>query len=246
MDHKEQIRIVHGSHNAVLMIHGIVGTPLHFRDLIPIIPQDWSVYNLLLDGHGQGVREFAKTSMEKWKTQVRDKLREILESHEQVLIVGHSMGSLFAIQAGIDYPDRIPALFLMGCPLRVHMPPKTMALSVRTALGCTDPGATAMRNDCSVKLTPKLWRYLSWVPRFWELLAESRRVRGLLPGLNQPTLCCQSRRDELVSMRSCGDLAGNPVITTVVLENSGHFAYSPEDTEILQDGLRDVIQQFFI
>ena len=37
MDHKPYIRYVPDSHYAVLMVHGIVGTPAQFRDLIPVI-----------------------------------------------------------------------------------------------------------------------------------------------------------------------------------------------------------------
>ena len=66
MDHRAYIRIVEDSDTAVLMIHGIAGSPAHFRDLIPVIPADWSVYNILLDGHGGTVSDFSRTSMKKW------------------------------------------------------------------------------------------------------------------------------------------------------------------------------------
>lgn len=45
MNHQEYRRILPGSNMAVLMLHGIVGTPHHFDDLIPLIPEDWSVVN---------------------------------------------------------------------------------------------------------------------------------------------------------------------------------------------------------
>ena len=70
MEHKEYINIHEDSTTAILFIHGIVGTPNHFNDFIPLIPKTFSVYNMLLDGHGKGVKDFSKTSMEKWKIQV--------------------------------------------------------------------------------------------------------------------------------------------------------------------------------
>ncbi|MBR0324808.1 MAG: hypothetical protein IIX11_01590, partial [Selenomonadales bacterium] len=33
----------------VLMLHGILGTPDHFRELLPLVPETWSVHALLLD-----------------------------------------------------------------------------------------------------------------------------------------------------------------------------------------------------
>jgi esterase/lipase len=78
MAHQEIIRIVPGSRYAVLMLHGILGTPDHFRELLPLVPETWTVHALLLDGHGGGVKDFSETSMEKWKDQVFSRVEEIL------------------------------------------------------------------------------------------------------------------------------------------------------------------------
>ena len=61
--HQQIKRIVDGSNTAILFIHGIIGTPDQFNDLIPFVRKDISIYNILLDGHGKGVRDFASTSM---------------------------------------------------------------------------------------------------------------------------------------------------------------------------------------
>ena len=65
--HKEYIREADHANTAILMIHGIFGTPRHFDDIVKLVPDNWSVYNILLDGHGKGVREFSRTSMVKCK-----------------------------------------------------------------------------------------------------------------------------------------------------------------------------------
>ena len=62
MDHREYIRISDHKQTAVLMIHGIIGSPRHFDMLIPLIPAEWSIYNILLDGHGKRVEDFAESS----------------------------------------------------------------------------------------------------------------------------------------------------------------------------------------
>lgn len=48
MEHREYLRRAEDDRFALLMIHGIVGSPVHFRDLMPAIPPHWSVYNILL------------------------------------------------------------------------------------------------------------------------------------------------------------------------------------------------------
>ena len=229
--------------NAVLLIHGIAGSPGHFRDLVPVIPADFSVYNILLDGHSGPVENFSRSSMVKWKTQVQSTLAGLLRQHEKVVIVAHSMGTLFAIRAAIDHKDQIPALFLLAVPTRPWVRLSTWVTSLRVAFGKLDtPADRAMRGETALELTPKLWKYIGWAPRMVELLKECGQVRNILPKLSVPTQTYQSYTDELVSIRSCQDLEGHPAITNTVLHHSGHFVYGPEDTLFLQTRLKALLE----
>lgn len=244
MDHGPYYRIIPGSENAVLLIHGICGSPAHFRDLVPLIPEDWSVRNILLDGHSGSVEEFGRSSMEKWKTQVEKLLDKLFREHTRVFLVSHSMGTLFAIQGAIANPDRVAGLFLLAPPLRPYVPFSTVGTCLRVAWGDLRPddaAAWAMRNDTGIRMTRKFWKYIPWAPRMVELLAECSRVRKILPGLQVRTLAFLSRQDELVSIRTAKDLQKNPAIRTVILEDSGHFAYGPEDTKQLQEAFTEFL-----
>ena len=244
MDHTPYTRYIPGSHYAVLMVHGIVGTPAQFRDLIPVIPEDWSVYNILLEGHGGTVRDFSRSSMASWKMQVDAQLHVLLARHRQVVIVAHSMGTLFAIQAAVRAAKRIPALFLMQVPLTPQLPPSTIFSSLQLALGRVKPGskAQAMENATAMELTPQLWQYLGWIPRYAELLREIAATRKLLFQLRVPCKSFQSAHDELVSPRTCQILERHDCIQNTVLPHSGHFAYSTEDTALLQAELKHLIE----
>lgn len=236
-------RIQPGAKKAALFVHGIVGTPMHFRDLVPLIPQDWSVYNILLDGHGKQVEDFAHTSMVKWQAQVAAQLDAILSQHEQVLIVAHSMGTLFAIDEAIKRPDKVMGLFLLNVPLTPMLPPKTALNSLKTALGLTKPGTPArdMLDGCGVHLSPMLWKYLAWIPRFWELIVKARSTRRKLSEISVPCLAFQSQKDELVSKKSYALLNAHPGIDVTMLPNSGHFAYKGNDLSVLQVQLQNMI-----
>ena len=94
----------HQRHSAILFIHGILGTPNHFAPFLLHIPPEWSICNILLKGHGGGVRDFSRATMAEWKNQVQYALDELLKEHDRVLIVAHSMGTLFAIQEAIKKP----------------------------------------------------------------------------------------------------------------------------------------------
>ena len=247
MEHKEIIRIVPGAKTAVLFCHGIMGTPNHFHDLTPLVPQEYSLCCLLLEGHGKGVMDFARSSMKQWKAQVFARLRELLDAHERVIFVAHSMGTLFAFQAAIQYPDKIPQLFLLGSPTRPFVRPSTAVNAVLMALGYVDPNnksAVDMRFGCSVSTDWMLWRYLLWIPRFLELFREIHKTKKLLPQLKVPAWVYQSKKDELVAFSSCRDFVGHPFIRLTRLMDSGHFGYGPEDLKQLQADFQQVLEQY--
>lgn len=230
--------------NAVLLIHGILGSPGHFRDVIPAIPEDYTIYSILLDGHSGRPENFSRSSMAKWKAQVNTTLAELFLRHEKVVIVAHSMGTLFAIQAAIDHPDKIPALFLLSIPTRPWVRLSTAVTAVKIAFGkLGSPAAQAMRGETALELTPKLWTYIGWVPRMIELLQECSRVRKLLPELAVPAQAYQSKVDELVSVRSCKDWEDHPFIQTTLLTNSGHFVYGQEDAAFLRKQLSEMLEK---
>ena len=231
MNHGAFTKIVPESDTAVLLIHGILGTPNHFADLLSLIPDKWSVCNLLLDGHGAGMADFAATSMKKWKAQVADKLEELLVEHRRVVIVAHSMGTLFAISSAIRQPERIGGLFLLAVPVRPFVSFKATVASVKLMLGIAGKDATvaAMRSDSSVKLERGIWKYAAWTPRVVELLRETALTEKELHRLTVPTVAVQSNRDEMVSTRSAAVLEKNPCIRVVRMPESGHFGYRGRD-----------------
>lgn len=245
MDHSAYDRMVENSSTAVLMIHGIAGTPAHFRQLIPVIPQDWSARSILLRGHGGKVTDLGRASMKQWKQQVEQQLDELLQRHERVFLIAHSMGTLFALRAAVERPEKIAGLFLLAVPTRPHPRISTMLTSLRVALGnvkTTDQRAIEMRDNTSIHLERNLLKYLTWIPRFLELFAEIARVKRLLPRLTVRCHTFQSKVDELVSIRSCKDLELHPYIHNTVLYESGHFAYRKGDVQLLQRSLAELFE----
>ena len=231
-ERQEYTRIVPGSRVAVLCIHGVVGTPAHFKDMVPLVPVDWSVCNMLLEGHGKGVRDFSAASMDKWKAQVAQKVEELTATHEQLYIVAHSMGCLFAIREGVKYPDRIRGLFLMAAPLRLWIRPLMVQNVCKVFFNRVRPEDTlaiASRDAYGVESDYRVWRYLGWIPRYLELFGEIRRTRRLIPALRVPCYVFQSKHDEMVSLAACRLFADNPHVTVTVLENSYHYYYEPAD-----------------
>ena len=249
MNHKEYVRLVPNAEIAVLFLHGIVGTPRHFDERLPLVhlvPENWSVYNLLLPGHGGSVDAFSASTMEDWKRYVWKIFDQLAATHRKVILVGHSMGTLFAIQLAMEKGEKIPFLFLIASPIC----PKVGISAVRHSVGLVfpiqhgDPKIRrAMSHSGSVTLTKKVWKYIPWIPNLWDLLAEARKTKQLLPNLQTKTIVFQSKPDELVSRSSETYLKQCPNAHITVLANSTHFYYTGPEIRIVQQTFMDACRE---
>lgn len=235
LEHKEFKRIAPQSDTAVLFIHGIVGTPNHFDPFVRMVPRSVSVYNLLLDGHGKGTKDFSHTSMKKWEAQVRAAVDELSLSHEKIYVVAHSMGTLLAVEQAIR-TSKIVKLFLLAVPLKILIRPKMITNSLKVLFDRVtpdDPVATAAKNCYGIEQDKNPFHYIGWIPRYLELLAKIRHTRKTLHLLRTACAVYQSRKDEMVSTRSAIYLKQNPCISVAELSNSTHFYYDRTDMSFL-------------
>jgi esterase/lipase len=235
MEHDSQIRIIDDAPYAVLFLHGITGSPCHFSRVLPLVdalPRDWSYYNLLLPGHGGSVSDFSRSTMKQWKRKVREVFLELADSHAQVVVVGHSMGTLFALQLAAEFPDKIPLLFLIASPIHPRVSPRGMMLCLRAVAGAVRadrPDEMAIIQAGGIRLTRKLWMYIPWARNMIALLWDARQTKKLLPMVSTKAVIFQSRRDEMVSPSSAKILSRYPNVKLTTLDDSTHFYYSADD-----------------
>lgn len=250
MAHEETVRIVPGAKTAVLFMHGIAGTPDHFRDgILPLeglVPENYSVYNVLMEGHGKQVGDFSRSSMEKWKAQVFGIFDELCATHEKVIVVGHSMGTLFAVQMALERPEKVPFLFLIDCPLRVGVKPFGAVNLIRLSFGLLnedDPVQAATAKVSSITQTWQSWKYIGWLPRLAELIREMHLIAERISELSVRCVAFQSRRDELVSCRSCEILRNSGTVELHGLRNSTHFYYASKDVASVRRCFRQLLEE---
>lgn len=247
MQHTEFRRIQPNAKTAVLFIHGINGTPNHFRNFVELVPPECSVVNVLLKGHGKGVSDFSKASMAQWNAQVDRVVKELLEQHSRLLIAGHSMGTLFAIRQAIKHPDRVDRLFLLAVPLKLSVKLRVARATLRVSLGKVredDLWGQAAVNCYGIEPDWRFWRYIPWIGRYLELLKEMKAVKKNIGALRTPSYCYQSKKDELVSLKSGDILRENKFVTVHVLENSGHFYYEDKDYQLLLKDFSNFIANY--
>lgn len=245
MEHKEVVRIVRGARTAVLMVHGICGTPHHFDDFVPLVPEDMSLAVICLEGHGGTVRDFSRSSMEKWMAQVERWVQDLSLDHERIIVVAHSMGTLLTARLVGEYP-KIQRMLLLNVPLKIRLSPVMVPRCLRFCFGklrAEVPAEQTLLQVAGVEPDPRLWRYLGWLPRFWELWRLCVKSRHLFSQMEIPCHVFQSADDEVVQRSSCNLLAGHPNVHHRIMEHSGHFDYAPEEFSKVLCCFEDIIQE---
>lgn len=239
--HETRRRMVPGADTAVLFLHGIIGTPRHFDcvlKMVQVVPEEWSYVNLLLPGHGSDCNTFANSTMAQWRDAVEQCLNELAVSHRHVVLVGHSMGCLLALELAINFPKRIAGLFLLSVPLCPFVRLSAIGPCIRLCAGKVrpdHPAEVAMSNACSICLSKNPLTYLRWVPNYWQLLRLAGKVRRDLHRLQTDCIAFQSRHDELVSNRSTVLLRRCSSVQVHELPESFHYRYSDADGSAVMD-----------
>ena len=231
MEHKEYVRLNENSNIAVLFIHGIVGTPNHFNEFVFLVPESFSVYNMLLDGHGKGVKDFSKASMKKWESQVSSVVEELSLKHEKIYIVAHSLGTLLAIEQAI-INEKVSKLFLLAVPLRLSLKLKMINNSLKVYFDKIRPDdyvALAAKKCYGIEKDKNPFHYIGWIPRFFELYAKMRQTRKAVSLINTACLVYQSANDEMVSSRSKKYFENMPNVFVNELKKSSHSYYDKDD-----------------
>lgn len=234
--HVPYIRRVEGAKRALLCCHGIMGSPNHFRDLIPLVPENVSIYNIALAGHCGTVRDFAHGSMAQWEKNIENIVAEILESHDEIYVLAHSMGTLLTIEQAIKNP-KIKKLFCLSIPIRVGIRGIMFKVAANVYFNRIrdDDGLMLACMECyGISPSKNIFGYLAWVPRFLELFKKIKYIRNNLLKLEAPCTAYQSTLDELVSPKSIDILKRESRIDVKVLEKSTHFYYEPNELEFLK------------
>ncbi len=236
MEHAEYKRIVKGAKRVLLFVHGILGTPNHFADLLPLVPSTMSVYNILLDGHGGGVSEFSKTSMRKWENQIDSVVNELSLVYDEIYVVAHSLGTLLTIEQAVKN-NKIKKMFLLASPIKLFVKPILFSNVFKVYINRINPNdkkALAAKNAYSITDDRNIFKYIGWLPRFFELFAKIGYIRTLIPSLKAKCYVYQSRNDEMVSIKSVRYLEKNSNIYCKFLEKSAHYYYHEDDLEFLK------------
>lgn len=223
----------------VRFIHGILGKPDYFDFLRASVPSaGFSAHDILLEGHCNTPQAFGRASMMRWRNQVQEAVERLRADGSRLVIVAHSMGTLFAIDRAVK--GKADGLFLLNPPLSLRLTRRLLVTPLKVFRGKTaDTWSAAAKAAYSIAEDHNMLHYVGWIPRYLELFAEIRRMRPLAQRLSVPTRIYLSAHDEMVSPRAACWFPERYEVSIETLPHSGHYFYpEPDRSRLLTDFIR--------
>ena len=220
-----------GGRHGVLLIHGFTGLPAELRLMGEYLhAHGFTVLAIRLAGHGTTAEDLSRTEHEDWMDSVRDGYAILRGACDDIAVVGHSMGAIFALLLSVE--AEVTCVVSLGAPLIIareqgieHLP--TRAASVG-------------------RFVPKARRKLANVPQganntyrrmplvsIHELLDVVAILCRQIGRVTAPLLIVHGERDHTADPKSADYLYENvrsPHCEKFILPDAGHLL--PLDTGV--------------
>jgi len=229
----------------ILYIHGIMGSPLEFRRIVDALDDENIHFKaLLLPGHGSNGYNFARTSPYDWQTHVNQAIKDLKKNHSKIILIGHSLGGLLALNASLQYA--VDGIILINTPIKTRISFQQISLSLRILLSTEngdDPLIQTYRETFSVAFND-WWTLPLWIPRLLDINRIARETSTILSEVNAPVIIFQSIHDETVNPTSAEMLKrglGDHLLSLTYLSKSTHAYYIDEDFKKIINGIKRLL-----
>ena len=234
----------------VLIIHGFTATLESVSALYaPLCELGIPVLMPQLAGHGASSPDALRgVTWEDWMSDVDKAFQELRCSAEQVIIIGHSMGTLLAINLAVRYESETDSLVLVAPAIKLaslFAPGRPLHFAVPLVSGIIKkwdlkPYAAKGNEGCAP--------HYAWVPTdavvsFFDLLKKSL---PLLSKVTVPVFILHNRRESTVLPESatilCDRIATKPSEKSIVwLERSEHQTFCDCEREAAVKSIVDYV-----
>jgi len=242
-----------GNDRAVLLIHGITGTPAEMNYLAKALNKaGYTVLCSILPHHCSSLKELKKVTWQEISEACSQDLHSLKAQHTKVFVAGLSMGALMSIHLACNFPQEVSGIIALAptlsydgwavhkgqalMPLVWHIPFLRNAINIREShpYGVKDEFlrevfrkfySQAKTNDAAAKSA------MFGSPFFplASLYQNSRFVEIVkkeFPHVKHPVLIMHARHDDMTGLRNSQyvfDHIGSSDKRLVVLEDSYHM-----------------------
>ena len=213
-----------GGAHGVLLIHGFTGLPAELRLMGEYLnARGFTVLAIRLAGHGTTVEDPSRMEHEDWMDSVRDGSAILSGVCEQVSVVGHSMGAVFAMLLSVE--TDVAHVVSLGAPIMIAPEQGIEHLPTREA--CVDRYVPKARRrlqnvPCGANNTYRRMPLVS----IHEMMDVIAILCGQIAKVTAPILIVHGERDHTADPKSADYLYENvrsPRCEKYILPDAGHL-----------------------
>lgn len=239
----EPLKIIkQDAQTAILFIHGFTGSPHEHKWMArKFAAMDYSVYVPLLAGHGTSPSDLAKTIWQDWWQDVKDAYFELKENHDQLFVVGLSMGGVLALHLASHYP--VDQLAILAAPLYLNdwklklLPLAKKIMQYRKKKNGPDIlDATEKKNAVHYNKQP--------ISSIQQLLYLMQHVRQDLPEVYCNTLLLYSSQDQVVPLGN-QELIYNSISSLQKKKITLHKSHHILTLDVERETVFNLLKKFF-
>lgn len=224
----------------LVLLHGNRDNHTHFTELTELLAGARRCVSVDLRGHGLSSKEDTPLSAQ----QCSDDLLILLDHFgwRQVVLVGHSLGSVTSMVFAVDHPDRVAGLVLMGAAAHYEMKWKRPSVTEETyrevIKESNKRAAPFFFHPEHPDVAKRVIASWSWVPfQVHRNLIQLRHpdLRPRIGGIRTPTLVVAGAQDKSTPIDSARQIIELiPDSRMYVVEDSGHFMFMEHPAEVAE------------
>lgn len=239
-----------GTNKAVLLLHGLTGTPSEMRFLGDYLNRaGYHVRAPLLPGHGTDIKDLNKTTWRDWFGRAEIDFLSLSAHFEKVFIAGLSMGGLICLWLMANKFGRIGGGAALATPMRFSDWKVRCLLPAAGATGLTHLVPDLPKAVSDVAL-PGGRTHVCYdrdsVVAGASLVGFMKQVRQALPRIDAPLLVMQSVADTVVDPHSADiicDEVSSTVKQKVMLTRSFHTITADVEKETVAKTVLDFFER---
>jgi carboxylesterase len=106
---------------AVLWVHGFADTPTTFQRMASRLSASgtFTCRAMRLPGAGEPTAQTAKITLADWRAAVAREIAELRQNHEQIWLIGHSLGGALALNAALRSPADVTGVVALSPLIQV-------------------------------------------------------------------------------------------------------------------------------
>lgn len=213
-----------GGRAAVLCLHGLTGTPYEVRPVAQaLVERGLRARGPWMAGHERGHEALARTRFEDWVELAETELAALRAEHEQVFLVGVSMGGLVSLR--LAQTRAVDGLVVIGTPLALHPVLPWLARLLRPVRPFRPKRGSDIQDPAARARHPGLEAMP--LAAVGELVRMQRTVVPALAQIRAPILVAHGRLDRTAAPRDALRIhaaVASLEKESLLLDRSGHVA----------------------